>query len=107
MVSPASQNSANSYTDVAGSKIDTLAANHVVFTILNAHIANSIDWKVLASIDDSTYVEIKSEATLTASSASSFEATSAQIAYRYFKVQIKSTVSSTHGTAQVRGYAKA
>jgi hypothetical protein len=87
--------------------MDTLAANHVVYIVLNAHVANSIDYKVLASIDDVTYVEVKAEATLAAAVVGSFEATAAQIAYRYFKVQVKSSSSGNHGTAQVRGYAKA
>jgi hypothetical protein len=107
MVSPANQTTTNSYADVTGSKIDTLAANHVVYTCLNAHVGNSIDWKVLASIDDVTYVEAQAEATLAAAAVGTFEASAAQIAYRYFKVQVKSTSSGNHGTAQVRGYAKA
>ncbi len=106
-VSPANQATTNNYVDVAGSKIDSLAANHIVFTMLNAHAANSIDWKVLASLDDSTYVEVQAEASLAFGVAGSFAASATQIAYRYFKVQVKSSAGGVHGTAQARGYAKA
>lgn len=103
---PADQESVNAYGDVAGSKLDAEGKSRVVYTITNTDDANSITWKVLASIDDSTYVEVKAEATLAAAAISSYEATAVQAAYRYFKIQVKSTVGGSHGDAQVRGYAK-
>lgn len=105
-VSPANQNSTNAYADVAGSKIDSEGKTRVVYTILNAHAANSIDWKVLASVDDTTYIEVEAEAALAAEASASWVASATETSYRYFKVQIKSTVAATPGTAQVRGYAK-
>lgn len=106
IVSPANQTTTNSYADVTGSKIDSLTKGKVCYTIKNAHAANSIDWKVLASIDDTTYVEVEAEAAVAGTATSSWEASATEVSYRYFKVQVKSTVAETHGTAQVRGYAK-
>lgn len=105
-VSPADQTTTNSYADVDGSKIDSLTKSKVCYTILNAHAANSIDWKVLASIDDTTYIEVEPEATVAAKATDSWEASATEVSYRYFKVQVKSTVTGSAGTAQVRGYAK-
>jgi len=105
-VSPANQNSGNAYADVVGSKIDSEGKTRVVYTILNADVANSIDWKVLASVDDVTYIEVEAEASLAATVVSSWVASAIETSYRYFKIQIKSTVADTHGIAQVRGYAK-
>lgn len=103
-VSPANQTSTNAYVDIG--KIDAEGKTRVVYTIYNAHAANSIDWKVLASVDDVTYIELKAETALAAVTAASWIASATETSYRYFKIQIKSTVAETHGTAQVRGYAK-
>lgn len=105
-VAPADQASANAYADVAGTKIDAAGKTRVVYTITNGHAANVLSWKVLASIDDVTYIEIEAEADLAASASSSWVASATETSYRYFKVQIKSKVADTPGTAQVRGYAK-
>jgi len=105
-VSPADFTTANAYADVTGSKIDSSGKTRVVFTILNSHAANGITWKALASIDDVTYAEVKAEATLAALASSSYVASATDTSYRYFKLQAKSTVGGSHGTAQVRGYAK-
>jgi len=105
-VAPANQDSVNAYADVAGSKIDSLGKTRVVFTILNAHAANAIKWKVLASVDDVTYVEVEAEAALNAQAASSWVADATETSYRFFKIQIKSSVEGSAGTAQVRGYSK-
>lgn len=102
-VAPADQDSTASYVDVAGSKMDIGGKGKVVYTIANTG-ANSIYWKVLASVDDVTYAEVKAEASLAASGSSSFEATAVQASYKYFKVQIKNNAGV--GTAQVRGHAK-
>jgi hypothetical protein len=106
MCAPADQETTNDYVDVAGSTLDAEGKSRVVFTIKNTDGANSLTWKVLASIDNSTYVEVKAEATLAAAAISSFEATAVQAAYRYFKIQVKATVGGSQGDAQVRGYAK-
>lgn len=105
-VAPANFTTANAYADVTGSKLDAEGKTRVVFTIYNAHAANGITWKVLASIDDSTYIEVEAEATLAAETAASWVASEVETSYRYFKIQAKSTVGNSHGTAQVRGYAK-
>lgn len=105
-VSPADQASVNAYADVAGSKIDTQGKTRLVYTILNTHAANAIKWKVLASLDDVTYVEIEAEAALNAQATGSWVADATETSYRFFKIQIQSSVENTPGTAQVRGYAK-
>ncbi|MCL5291284.1 MAG: hypothetical protein M1548_01975 [Actinobacteria bacterium] len=106
-VSPADQASTDAYADVAGSKIDHISAKYVGYTCKNTHGANAIKWKVLASFDDVTYVEVQAEAVLAAGTVGAFAASSAQLPYRYFKVQVASNVAGNAGTAQVRGRAKA
>ena len=105
-VAPANFATVDAYADVTGSKLDAEGKTRVVFTIYNPHAANGITWKVLASIDDVTYVEVEAEATLAALATSSWVASATETSYRYFKIQVKSTVGSAIGTAQVRGYAK-
>lgn len=102
--SPANYTTTNDYVDIA--KIDSEGKTRVVYTIYNAHAANGITWKVLASVDDTTYVEVEAEATLAAVTAASWIASATETSYRYFKVQVKSTVAGTPGTVQIRGYAK-
>jgi len=105
-VAPANFTSADAYGDVVGSKIDAQGKTRVVYTVYNAHEANSITWKVLASLDDTTYVEVEAEAALAALATGSWVASAIETSYRYFKIQAKSTVGAAHGTVQVRGYAK-
>lgn len=100
----ATQTSTNSYVDVTGSKIDTYSKSKVCYTILNNDLANSLNWKVLCSNDDSTYVEAQAEATITTGNSGSYTNTLAT--YRYYKVQIKSTVGGSHAEAEVNGYSK-
>lgn len=104
-VAPSNQFTIDAYADVTGSKIDTWSKSKVCFTCLNAAIGNSIDWKVLASNDDVSYIEAQAEATLVPSAIGSY--TNTLSTYRYYKVQIKATVGGNHGTGQVRGFAKA
>jgi hypothetical protein len=99
------QTSTDAYADVTGSKIDTLTKSKISYTCKNTHGANSIDWKVLCSNDDSTYVEAQAAATITFGNVGSY--TNTLCTYRYYKVQIISTVGATAGKAQVRGYSKA
>lgn len=105
-VAPDDFTSANAYADVTGGMIDAQGKTRVVFTIVDTHTANGITWKVLASIDNVTYVEVEAEATLAALATASWIASATETSYRYFKIQVKSTVGAAHGTAQVRGYAK-
>ncbi len=93
------------FLDVTGSKIDTGAKGKLVYTIANTG-AQTICWKVLASNDDSTYVEIEASADLLAAGTGSWAASATEISYRYFKVQASDKVNGQHGKAQVRGYSK-
>lgn len=103
-VAPSDQESTNSYADVTGSKIDTYSKTKVCYTCKNTDLANSINWKVLCSNDDTTYIEAQAEATLTTGSIGSYTNTLAT--YRYYKIQVKATVGGSQGDAQVRGYSK-
>ncbi len=103
-VSPADYTTTDAYVDIG--KLDSYGKTRVVYTIYNAHAANVIKWKVLASLDDVTYVELEAEATLAGVTAASWVADATETSYRYFKLQVKSSVGATPGTAQVRGYSK-
>lgn len=104
ILSPTAQTSTASYVDVSGSKIDAANYESVALTVTNTHGSNSIDYKVLASIDDVSYVEVKAEATLAAAAIGSYSTSPAL--YRYYKVQVKDTSGGTHGAATVRVIAK-
>lgn len=101
---PADQESTNTYVDVTGSEIDAYSQSLVSYTVKNTDGANSIDYKVLASIDGITYVEVQAEASLASGATGTYATTTA--AYRYYKVQIKATVVDSQGDAQVRVIAK-
>jgi hypothetical protein len=103
-VAPANKITANAYADVG--QLDAEGKTRVVYTILNAHATASLDWKILASIDATTWIELEAEATVAAGASSSWVASATETSYRYFKAQVKSTVAETPSTAQVRGYAK-
>lgn len=75
-----------SYADLSGSKVDAGNASALAMTILNTHATLTVKWKVLASIDDVTYVEVQAEATV-ANGASGSYSTSNPL-YRYYKAQI-------------------
>lgn len=105
-VIPANQTTTNSFVDVAGGIIDTADKSNIVYTLLNAHAANSINWQVLMSVDGVTYVEAQADATIAALGVGTYVASATALAYRYFKVQVKSTVGGAHGTADLSGYAK-
>jgi len=104
ILTPADQETTNTYADVTGSTLDAYSQSLVSFTVKNTDGANSIDYKVLASIDGTTYVEAQAEASLAASATGSYATTTA--AYRYYKVQVKATVGDSQGDAQVRAIAK-
>ena len=103
-VSPANLATTNAYADLG--LIDAQGKTRVVYTIANAHAANVISWKVLASVDGTTWIEIEAEADIAGTASSSWVADATETSYRYFKTQVKSKVAGTPGTAQVRGYAK-
>lgn len=101
---PADYTTTNDYTDKA--QIDAHGKTRIVFTILNKHAANGLKWKVLASNDNVTYVELEAEAVVAALASSSWVASAEEASYRYFKTQVKSAVDATPATADVSGYAK-
>lgn len=103
-IAPDNQFTTDTFADLTGSKIDTFAKTKVCFTCKNEAIGNSMDWKVLASNDDVSYVEAQALATLLPDAVGSYTNTLAT--YRYYKVQIKATVPGAHATGQVRGYSK-
>jgi len=103
-VTPDDQATTNDYADIG--LVDSWGKTRIVFVITNIDLANSIDWKVMASIDNVTFVELEAEAALAADTTASWVASAAEASYRYFKLQVKSTVPDSHGEARVRGYAK-
>ena len=103
-VAPANLTTTAAYADVG--KIDAEGKTRVVYTILNAHASNGLKWKVLGSVDDTTYVELEAEAIVAAAAVDSWVASATETSYRYFKVQVKDETGDSHATAQVRGYAK-
>ena len=105
-VSPADQETTDDYVDVSGSKLNSINKKRIAFTVKNTDGVNAIKYKVLASIDDSSYVEVQAEAILAATAIGSYTASYEESGYKYFKVQIKASVGSSQGDAQVRGYAK-
>lgn len=105
-VAPADYTTTDAYADVTGSALDSYGKTRIVYVVTNEHAANSITWKVLASLDNITFVEVQAEATLAAVTTASWVADTADSAYRYFKVQAKATVAESQGTVALVGYAK-
>jgi hypothetical protein len=104
-VSPVGQASTNPFVDVAGSNLDATRSNSVSYTITNTGV-NSLTWQVLAgnASDGSDAAVISGPAALLAAATASFSQSPAL--YRFYKIQIKSTVAATPGTAVVNGVAK-
>lgn len=102
--SPVATATTDTYADIA--KLDAEGKTRVVYTIYNAHASRVIDWKVLASVDDVTYIEMEAEATLAGETSSSWVASATETSYRYFKVQMKSNSAGLTANVTVRGYAK-
>ena len=101
---PATQETTDAYADLTNSKLDAYEHNTVCYVIKNTDGANSIDWKVLGSNDDSEYVEVQAEAAVAAGAVGTFLTATAY--YRYYKVQIKATVGGSQGDADLTGHAK-
>lgn len=104
MVAPETVETTDSFVDVG--LIDAEGKTRVVYVVTNTDAANTIEWKVLASLDNSTFVELEAAADLAAEATASWVADSAEASYRYFKVQVKSKVAETPGDLSLRGYAK-
>lgn len=93
------QATTNSYVDVSGSNVDTLRYKSLSFVVGNTDEANDLDFKVLASNDGTNYVEVQAEATVQELTGGTYAVT--QAAYRYYKVQVKSTIAETPAEATV------
>ena len=107
ILTPTAQTTTNSYVDLSGSKIDTgdKGIGSLAIVLKNTHAANDINWKILGSIDDTTYVEIVAEETVQeVSTGTAYSVATAP--YRYYKVQVKTTSAGNHGTAVVHVIAK-
>ena len=91
------QTATASYVDLAGSKVDARNSSSVAFVLKNAHGSLTSKYKILASIDDVTYVEVQAEATLTAAGGTGGYVTTAP-AYNYYKAQLID--GSGHGTLE-------
>lgn len=95
VVTIGSQTCTASYVDFSGSKVDAGCSSAIAMTILNTHGSLTLKYKVLASIDDVTYVEVQAEATVNNGASGSYS--SANPLYRYYKMQIID--GSGHATA--------
>lgn len=104
ILSPVAQATVNAYADVAGSIIDTVERETLAIVLQNTHGANSLDWKVLGSIDGITYVEVQAEATLAFGAVGTYSV--AKAVYRFYKVQVKATVAGSQAEATVNLIAK-
>ena len=101
---PDMQATTNDYTDVDGSLVDARGATSVAFVITNTDDANDLDWKVLASIDGVTFVEVQAEETLGEEVTDSY--TTIPALYAWYKIQVKSTAGGSHAEATIHAIAK-
>lgn len=88
------QTATASYVDF-GSAVDAGNSSSIAFTLLNTHGSLTIKWKVLASIDGITYVEVQAEATVANGASGTYAVSNPP--YRYYKAQIID--GSGHATA--------
>jgi hypothetical protein len=102
-VAPAPLLSTNSY--VALAPIDVGPWESLAYTI--AVITNTVTWEVYGAnaSDYSDEQIVQAGAPVVATATGTYAV--AQAPYRYYRVKIKSTVGGAHGTATVRGIAKA
>jgi hypothetical protein len=103
-VTPAAQDTIDTYVDV-GTALDTLNYRCVSFTIVENNV-NAIKWQVLGSNDAAFAASVvaQAEAVVAKAASSSYSATVA--VWRYYKVQVKASVSEAQGNVTVIGYAK-
>lgn len=104
-VAPAAQVSTASAVVVTGSEIDARPWTTVAYTVVVANEA--IKWSVWGAhaADYSDEVAVLSPATVAAAASSSYAATPAP--FSRYRVKIIDDSGGTHGTATVRGIAKA
>jgi len=94
----------NAFVDVTGSLIDALGCDSVAYVIENTDGANDLDYQILASIDGSTFVI--ADAGDTVGEGATDSVTFSPVLYRYYKVQVESTVDGDHADAVVHGIAQ-
>lgn len=102
ILTPAAQNSTNSFADITGGEIDTLYSDSLAIIMKNTHGSNGLSWKILASIDGTNYVEVVASANV-AAGALGTAYTITNPPFRYYKTQIKSQVNDSvaQGTVQL------
>jgi hypothetical protein len=96
VVTIGTQTTTASYVDLADSIVDTANSSSIAYVIKNTHGSLTIKYKVMGSIDGTTYVEVQAEASLAAVTGVGTYATT-NPPYRYYKVQVID--DSGHGTA--------
>ena len=124
VVTPAAQASVDAYTEVSGSKIDTLTYGQtfVGYQLQETGTSKDITFKVQTSMDDSAWVDVTALDELgaahggveiaVAASATDYAfitpslASGAPSAMRYVRVVVKSTVGANPGEATVIGMSK-
>lgn len=100
------QESTNEYVDVVRSLVNRGGLSHLTYVLGNIG-AGTVAWKVLGSIDGTTWSEIEAETTLAADGSATWSASDAEIsASKYFKVQVKSNVENVEGEITVVTYAR-
>lgn len=97
ILTPVAQATTNAFADVVGSVIDMVEKESLAVVMKNTHGANSLDWKVLGSIDGTTYVEVQASATLAFGAVGTY--TISLAVYRYYKLQVKATVGGSQAEA--------
>lgn len=101
----ASQASVNAYADL-GTYWDKVGFEKATMQIRNTGVANSIDYKILGSLDGTNYdIEIISLTTILLSDYDLIDISDfSEGAYiPYIKIQIKSTVGGAHSTVTAVG----
>ncbi len=81
----------------AGAALDTAGYTSLAITLKNTGGANGLSWKIMASIDGVSYVEIVASANV-AFGAIGTAYTTTQAPYRYYKVMVKDQVDLSHTT---------
>jgi hypothetical protein len=86
----------NSY--VALDTIDLRGRMNCAIRVNDTHTTNSIDYKILGSVDGTTFdITVQGEATITGTNSATVNKSST-VYIPYIKIYIKSTVAATHGT---------
>lgn len=125
VATPADQDTTDDYVDVEGSLLDTAksGARYISYLVAEVGGDNGITFKIMASIDGETYTLINgplnqagsedADGIIAVNANASTEVfvtpdydSGAKACYRFYKVQVKSTMMAMAGTVRVRGFAK-